>query len=304
MEFQLQTPVAFLIFNRPDTTQTVFEEIRRSRPPKLLVVADGPRADRPGEAEKCLAARAVIDRVDWPCEVLKNYSEVNLGCRQRVSSGLNWVFETLEEAIILEDDCLPHPTFFRYCEELLTKYRNDERIMLISGDNFQSGRKRTDYSYYFSSFAHIWGWASWRRAWKYYDVDMKLWPEIEQGDWLMDSLRNKRSAKYWANVFDRVYRGQIVTWDYQWLFACWMQSGMTVLPNANLISNLGFGSEATHTAINSPFANLSRVPMLFPLRHPHFVVRDTAADALMDKTMFRSQSLPVLVSNKLKGLFK
>lgn len=300
---QIKTPVAFLIFNRPDTTSQVFEVIRAARPPRLLVVADGPRTLQ-GDAEKCQATRAIIQGVDWPCEVMTNFSDVNMGCKRRVSSGLDWVFDTVEEAIILEDDCLPHPTFFRYCEELLAKYRSDERVMMISGDNFQSGRKRTNFSYYFSFYAHIWGWASWRRAWKHYDVDMRLWPDIRQDSWLMDVLGNKRSATYWANVFNRVYEGHIATWDYQWLFACWMQSGLIVLPNVNLISNIGFGSEATHTPINSPFANLSREPMLFPLRHPPFMMRDTTADSLMDKTMFHAQSLPVLVLNKLKGLFK
>jgi hypothetical protein len=155
-DFQLKTPVAFLVFNRPESTIKVFEEIRRARPPRLLVAADGTRADRPGEAEKCAAVRAIIDTVDWPCEVLKNYSDVNLGCKVRVSSGLDWVFEQVEEAIILEDDCLPHPTFFRFCEELLERYRYDERVGIISGDNFLFGVRRTQDSYYFSRYAHIW----------------------------------------------------------------------------------------------------------------------------------------------------
>lgn len=159
-DFQLKTPVAFLIFNRPDTTRRVFAEIAKARPPKLLVVADGPRADHPDDVEKCAAVRAIIDGIDWDCKVLTNYSDINLGCKRRVSSGLDWVFDTVEEAIILEDDCLPHPAFFRFCEEMLNKYRDDKRIAMISGDNFQFGRKRTEYSYYFSRYPHIWGWAS------------------------------------------------------------------------------------------------------------------------------------------------
>ena len=177
-DFQLTTPVAFLIFNRPDTTARVFEAIRQAKPPKLLVVADGPRPDRPDDVEKCKAARAIIDRVDWACEVLTNYSDLNLGCGKRPATGITWVFEQVEEAIIFEDDCLPHPSFFRFCEELLNYYRHDERIMVISGNNFQFGRNRTDDSYYFSRYNHIWGWASWRRAWEYFDYDLKLWPKI------------------------------------------------------------------------------------------------------------------------------
>ncbi|MEW6491011.1 MAG: glycosyltransferase family 2 protein, partial [Cyanobacteriota bacterium] len=164
----MKTPVVFIIFNRPDTTQKVFEAIRQAHPPLLFVIADGPRPNKPGEDQKCAATRAIIDQVDWDCEVLTNYSEINLGCERRVSSGLNWVFDTVEEAIILEDDCLPHPTFFSFCEELLDYYRNDQRVMVITGQNVQFGRKRTDYTYYFSRYNHCWGWASWRRAWRSY----------------------------------------------------------------------------------------------------------------------------------------
>ncbi len=182
----IKTPVVVIIFKRTDTTEKVFEAIRLAKPPKLFVIADGPRADHPGEAEKCEAARAIIERVDWECEVLKNYSDTNLGCAKRVSSGLDWVFSNVEEAIILEDDCVPHLTFFPFCEELLEKYRYDTRIASISGQNVQFGRERTNYSYYFSRYNHCWGWATWRRAWQHFDFDMKLWPEIKKGHLLDD----------------------------------------------------------------------------------------------------------------------
>ena len=182
-DWQLKTPVAFIIFKRPQETERVFAEIRKVKPQKLLVVADEPvQIDR--GRPRLRSARAIIDRVDWDCEVLKNYADVNLGCRLRVSSGINWVFDTVEEAIIMEDDCLPHPTFFRFAEELLDRYRDDRRMMSISGQNVQFGRKRTDYSYYFSRYTHCWSWASWRRAWQHYDLDMKLWPEIRDGNFL------------------------------------------------------------------------------------------------------------------------
>jgi hypothetical protein len=145
----MHTPVGFIIFNRPDVTERVFGEIARAQPPQLLIVADGPRPERPGEAEKCAAARAIAERIDWPCDVLKNYSDVNLGCARRVSSGMIWIFEQVNEAIILEDDTLPDPTFFRFCEEMLEKYRDDERVMHISGDNWLLGEKQIAYSYFF-----------------------------------------------------------------------------------------------------------------------------------------------------------
>jgi hypothetical protein len=284
----LNTPVAFIIFNRPDRTERVFAEIARARPAKLLVVADGPRPDRPGEREACLAARSVIDRIDWPCEVLTNFAESNLGCKRRVSSGIDWVFDQVEEAIIFEDDCLPHPSFFRFCEELLEKYRDDERIMAISGDNFQQRSGSTPYSYSFSRYLHIWGWASWRRAWQHYDVEMKLWPSIRDGVWLQDLLGYKTVAEYWQRTFDEVVAGQISTWDYQWLFACWTQNALSIAPNVNLVSNIGFGSDSTHTTrFDAAVAGLSTAEMSFPLRHPPYVIRDREADDFESQHLFK-----------------
>lgn len=277
-DWKLKSPLVFLVFNRPETTIRVFEEIRRVRPPKLLVVADGPRVNRPGEAEQCKAVRAIIDTVDWPCEVLNNYADTNLGCKRRVSTGLDWVFTTVEEAIILEDDCLPHPTFFRFCEELLERYRDDERICMISGDNFQQGKRRIQDSYYFSRYTHIWGWASWRRAWKHYDINMDVWPEIRDRGWLCEILHNKRVTSYWRNIFERVYKDEIDTWDYQWLFACWVQNGLSILPNVNLVSNIGFNIKATHTSTQDKFGNMKTEPMIFPLTHPLFILRNAQAD--------------------------
>jgi hypothetical protein len=268
-EFELKTPVAFIIFNRPDTTERVFAEIARARPPKLLVVGDGPRNNREGEAEKVAAARAIIDRVDWPCEVVTNYSEANLGCKIRVSSGLDWVFEQVPEAIILEDDCLPHPTFFRFCEELLERYRDDQRIGMISGDNFQFGLTINHDSYYFSNFNHIWGWASWRSRWQHdYDVQMKSWPQVRDGGRLMDWVIDKYERDALKDTFERVYQGGIDTWDYQWAFASRLNGRMAVMPNVNLISNIGFGADATHTTGENEFSNMLVSPINFPLKHP------------------------------------
>lgn len=300
-EFQLTTPVAFIIFNRLDTTRRVFAEIAKARPSKLLVIADGPRTNRPGEAEKCAQTRAVIDGVDWDCEVLTNFSEVNLGCKRRVSSGIDWVFEQVEEAIILEDDCLPDPTFFRFCQELLERYRHDQRIGMISGDNFQLGNRRNDDSYYFSKYVHIWGWASWRDRWaNSYDVTMSRWPGIRDEAWLTDMVGNAREALFWHKVFERVYRGEIDTWDYQWVFANWVEGRMTILPAVNMISNIGFDANATHTTGDSELANLARCPIGFPLKHPPGVFKNVQADRFSEKRCFR---VPLVkrVRNKLAG---
>ena len=291
-EFKLTTAVAFIIFNRPDTTELVFAEIAKAKPPKLLVVGDGPRADRPGEAERVAAARAIIKRVDWDCEVLTNFSEVNLGCRRRVSSGLDWVFEQVEEAIILEDDCLPDPTFFRFCQEMLVRYRHDQRIGMVSCTNTQFGQRRNDYSYYFSKYSFIWGWASWRDRWAgSYDVTMAKWPIVRDEGWLTDMVINASEVEYWQYIFDLTYRGDIDTWDYQWFFANWLEGRASIVPTENLISNIGHGEYATHTTQgNSHLANMTRSKMTFPLNHPPGIFKDIQADQFTDLVYFKSIS--------------
>lgn len=286
-EWQLKTPVAFIIFNRPDTTERVFAEIAKARPPKLLVVADGPRENRDGEKEKCAATRAIIDRVDWQCEVLTNFSDRNLGCKQRVSSGIDWVFEQVEEAIILEDDCLPDPTFFCFCQEMLIRYRGDQRIGMISGDNFQQGERRDENSYYFSRYAHIWGWATWRDRWRYsYDVSLRSWPSLREEGWLEDLLGRGQELRYWTKVFDKVAAGEIDTWDFQWLYANWISGRVVVLPSVNLISNIGFGPNATHTTDDAEVANMATEPLKFPLTHPRFIIRNTRFDQFTFESNF------------------
>ncbi|MGD1711994.1 bifunctional glycosyltransferase/class I SAM-dependent methyltransferase, partial [Dapis sp. BLCC M172] len=291
-EFQLTTPVVLIIFNRPDTTEKVFEAIRQVKPPQLFVIADAPRPDKPGEVEKCMAARKIIDRVDWKCEVLTNYSEINLTGKRRIPSGLNWVFSMVESAIILEDDCLPHPTFFRFCEELLDRYNHNEKVMAISGDNFLFGNKYTEYSYYFSHYFHGWGWATWRRAWQNFDGEIKSWPQLRDSNRLKGILQNTQAVRYWSNIFAKSYESYSA-WDYAWLFSGWSNDKLTILPQINLVSNIGFGLTATHTKdVNSKFANMSVEEMIFPLDHPPSIIRNIPADEFTEKTMF-SGSLQV-----------
>ena len=303
LNYRLQTPVALFIFRRPETTAQVFAEIARARPPVLLVVADGPRTDRPGEAEQCTAVRAIAAQVDWPCQVLTNYAPTNLGCRQRLSSGLDWVFAQVEEAIILEDDCLPHPTFFRFCEELLRKYRDESHVMHISGDNFLSGQVVVQDSYYYSSYCHVWGWASWRRAWRYYDVEMRLWrqPNIRQACLRQFQQHNERS--FWLSMWDAVSAGQVDTWDYQWNLACLTRGGLAVMPAVNLVSNIGFGRAATNTSgINSSAANLPAAKMQFPLRHPLALEPNRVADAYVSRLFFTRPSLIARALSRLRSM--
>ncbi len=273
--------VAFIIFNRPDTTEKVFNEIAKAKTRKLFVIADGPRSDHPDDIEQCAASRANIDRVDWECEVLKNYSDVNLGCGLRPATGISWVFKQVDKAIILEDDCLPNPTFFRFCEELLEKYNNDEWIMQICGMNTQFEDKNISYSYYFSRITMTWGWATWSRAWQYYDMDIKLWPELCKTSWLLNILEDYQAVEFFKKIFDAAYinSSKVDYWDYQWSFTFWAQNGLSIMPNNNLISNIGFREDATHTHnTNSRWANIPIKEIIFPLKHPPFIVRNNEAD--------------------------
>lgn len=275
----LRTPVAFIIFNRPESTARVFAAIAKAMPAKLLVIADGPRDNRPGEAERCAATRRILDSVDWPCEVLTNFAPHNLGCRRRVSSGIDWVFSVVPEAIFLEDDCLPDPTFFRFCEEMLDRYRSDERVMHIGGANFQRGAASSRSSYYFSRHFHVWGWASWRRAWRHYDVDMRAWPSVRVAGRLADVFPSVDERRTLEPLYDRVFSGTLDTWDIQWTLASRLQNGLAIVPGNNLISNIGFGGHATHTSDpGHPVANMETSPVTFPLTHPVVMLPDGRAD--------------------------
>ncbi len=287
----MKTPVALLVFNRPDLTGRVLSAVRKAKPRHLLVVADGPRPSRPGEAERCAEVRALFDDLDWDCTVEKEFATENLGCKQRVSSGLDWVFRRAECAIMLEDDCVPHASFFPYCEELLERYRDHPEVMGITGDNFQGGIQRGAGSYYFSRLMHVWGWASWRRAWSHYDLRMARWPELRSSSWLLDLLGDRATARAWGSIFDRVHAGEIDTWDYQWVFAIWVRHGLVVTPNVNLVSNIGAGAEATHTKDAGPWFGMPVEAMDFPLTHPEAREVNREADRLVQRAQLRGSRL-------------
>jgi len=280
-DFKLVTPIAFIVFNRPDTAERVFAEIAKAKPTKLLVIGDGPRASRVGEAEKVAASRRVIEKVNWPCEVLTNFSDVNLGCTRRVASGIDWVFEQTEQAIILEDDCLPDASFFRFCQELLDRYRLDLRVGMISGNNFQFGRKYGLDSYYFSKYCHIWGWATWRDRWKSADImEMRHWPMVRDSGRLRDLLPgDAKETRFWQQAFENTYQKKLDAWAGPWTFANWLEGRLGINPAVNLVSNIGFGANATLTTDADYYlANMRTEPMPFPLTHPVINARNTAAD--------------------------
>ncbi len=306
----MKTPVTLIIFNRPDRAEKVFEAIRQARPPKLFVIADGPRPTRADDIEKCAAARAIIDRVDWDCEVIKNYAPENLGCGKRVSTGIGWVFEQVEESIILEDDCLPHHTFFQFCEDLLAYYRDDRRVMHISGSNFCSQKYSRTNSCIFSHYAQMWGWATWKRAWHYYDFEMQLWPQLKQRNLLQDLFCDPNTVKTWTRILQDVADGKIDTWDFQWMLTCWIQNGLTILPNVNLVSNIGFGADATHTfsaestAVDGLQMSVSTQAMTFPLQRAEVMIPDKQIDLYMQDALYDYfPKLPKRIQLKMNRIF-
>lgn len=282
-ESHFDVPVVIIMFNRPEHLRKVFEQVKKVKPKKLFVIADGPRKDDENDKIQCESCKKIIDGIDWKCDVEKNYSSVNLGCGRRPASGLDWVFSKVEEAIILEDDCVPNPSFFYFCKELLAKYKNDNRIVSISGDNFQNNqRKNDDYSYYFSIFTQNWGWATWRRVWQQYDFEIKLWPEFKEKRYLYDIFKEKNFAHKWEKLFQDVYEGKWNSaWDFQFMFLSFINNGMNIIPNVNLVANIGFGELATHTKNMDNLLSQSvkeSYEVLFPLKHPNVIRRDYLAD--------------------------
>lgn len=274
-------PVLFAIFNRPSTTEVVFEEIRKAKPSRLFVAADGPREDVSGDREKCDAARAVISKVDWDCEVKTLYRDENLGCGRAISEGITWFFEHVDEGIILEDDTKPAPEFFRFCAEMLEHYRDDDRVMEVSGTSLPNRfTKNSEYSYFFSDWDHIWGWATWKRAWKHYDYSMKRYPEIAEKGLLLNNYTSIYEQYYMEHLLHRGYHenDRVTWWDIQWGFARKINSGLAVVPTRNLVVNLGFGADATNTTDGGQWSAVKIEKLEFPLKHPEFIMRDKAID--------------------------
>jgi hypothetical protein len=277
MQPPFETPILFLVFNRPDTTRMVFEQIKNIRPKHLFVAADGPRQGVAGEQEKCRETRQIINQVDWDCEVKTLFREQNLGCGPAVSLAIGWFFEQVEAGIILEDDCYPDLSFFPYCRELLLKYREADRVMLIGGNNFQDGRPRGAGSYYFSHYPEIWGWASWRRAWATYDFMMRDLEETFATGNLNDAFKTAKEKKYWHAKFLEAKSGKTNTWDYQLMYTILKNKGIAISPQVNLVKNIGIDNNPTHLSLRDSKKDLQVSPLSFPLVHPEMIV-DKVAD--------------------------
>lgn len=296
----MKSAVLFLVFNRPEVTARVFHAIRAARPPRLYVAADGPRPGRADEAARCAEVRRIASAVDWPCDVKSLFRDINLGCERGVSSGIDWFFKHELEGIILEDDVLPVCGFFAFCDELLERYRDDDDVAMISGCNLLGGRVTPDGSYFFSRYMHVWGWASWRRAWANYDVTMKEHSAVATGKMLTHVLDRRALARqYWLDIFDQVRAGKVGTWDYQWVHTAWRYDQMAIIPAHNLVANLGFGCEATHTSVAPPdFVTQSPPRQIeFPLVHPARRAPEPRIDRIIERVVYGITPLSVTLAS-------
>lgn len=299
-------PVALLNFNRPHLTRQVFEVVRKIKPRRLLLIADGPRTSQPDDIRLCAEVRAIFDGIDWDCEVLRKFSDSNLGSFKSNSSGLNWVFDNVEEAIIIEDDCIPSLSFFRYCEELLERYRDDQRVGVISGFN-QGFPTQSNNSYFFSAYTLTWGWATWRRVWKQVDMDMSWCDPLASEKMLRSLFPHTAEWKYWHRLFQRIHNGDKKNaWDYQLILSSFRYSQYCVIPAINLVSNIGFGPDATNCRDEfSLMHNIPRGELEFPLEHPVDVQRSSVVDHAIFRIRFQPPiSLWVRTKRKLHSGIK
>lgn len=308
------TPVSFHIFNRPEQTWRVFNELKKIQPARLFITADGPRAERPDDIEKCARTRAIIDHIDWECDLTTFFSETNQGSFKSTSSGITRVFEQVENAIILEDDCVPHATFFRFCQEMLDHYRDEDRVALIAGNNFLPDSHTQDYSYYFSRYTHMWGWATWKRTWDMIDFSMSNWPAFRDRDGLGQYFERSHEKIYWHDIMQGMYEKRTgLHWDYLLILAMFINNSLVAKSSANLISNTGYDDDATHTSIKTRHHDTNLQGARFPLHHPPEITRDKLADDYMEANYFSmglgehlqkkaAALLPDTVSSRLRSV--
>lgn len=279
MAAALETPVLVIIYKRAETTRKVLEALAKVKPKRIFVSANAPNPSNSADPAKVQEVRDLFDNLPWECEVTKLFRTEHLSAKLSISGGISWFFSQVEEGIVLEDDCECDPSFFYYAQELLEKYRDHPQVMHIGASNFQFGQKRGDASYYFSRYNHIWAWAGWRTTWQ----NFKLTPaELNKQKvyTAIDKLFVRESDRgFWKAMFNYAMSGRIDTWDYQYMFSLWAAGGIAITPQANLISNLGFGADATNSiSANSRVANMAVESLAIPLTHPAEVKFNEEAD--------------------------
>lgn len=303
----MQVPVLYIIFNRLDAVKNSFEAIRVAQPSRLYIAADGPRKSREGEAGRCEEVRRwVLSHIDWDCEVHQRFQETNVGCGRHPASAISWLFENEECGIILEDDCVASPSFFPFVDEMLEKYKDDKDISIVCGSNFDKMHRfqAKEADYFFSKISYTWGWATWKRNWMDYDYTMQAWNTTNKSrllKWLFDEPEYR---EYWRYIFDTTaLRQPEDIWDYQFFFSCYRKRQMAIVPNVNLISNIGDGTDATHTNESNGRLGMEVKDLTFPLKHPAKKVRNEAYDCHLQEVCYgRVQVVPPFT--KLKRRIK
>lgn len=296
--------VLFLIFNRPKTAQQTFDAIRQAKPPRLYLASDGPRPGEPHDPALIRETQQqVLNMIDWDCRVETLFRHENLGCQKAVSSAISWFFENEEDGIILEDDCLPDQSFFPFCETLLNRYKDHDRVKHISGNNFQGGRWYGEGDYYFSIYNHIWGWATWRKAWDQFSLTIQDPARIEQ---FMDThIPCANAHAYWRSLLQKAVQHKITTsWAYFWTLSLWQHDGWSILPNRNLVVNTGFQPNATHTRQSVPGVPATSEALTVPFRDPLSIEISAEADRHTESILFRNHTLLEKIYNKLKTLVR
>ena len=282
-------PVVVIIFNRPDKTKILYESLKYYKPSKLLIISDGPRNSFKDEKEKVAQSRKVFEKIDWECEVLFNISETNLGCRERIISGLNWVFDREEKAIILEDDCIPSEEFFTFMELMLSKYQANKKISSVCGTNFLPDWSKTKDSYLYSKYCHVWGWGTWKDRWEKIDFNLDRLDEIKKTKFLKGYLGTFRAYLYWHWIFNNVKKKKIDSWAYIWNFTNFINKSISIIPVTNLLSNIGIGKDSSHTR-SLPYkyitAQESKKKLQFPLKYPSNLLLDSEYDFKVEDTIF------------------
>lgn len=293
-------PILFLIYNRPDYTEVVFSKIREIQPKSLFIAADGPKTKI--DDIECQKTRKIVEKIDWPCKVNTLFRDSNLGCKLAVSSAIDWFFSHNKEGIILEDDTLPNDSFFYFCENLLYKYQTDNSIMSITGVSWVNGKLVHPYSYYFSNYPGIWGWATWANRWDKFDLKMKEFPEFLKRNMMDEICFSKKEKEIILNYLTDTYENKIDTWDYIWHFTHFSGKKFCIVPKMNLVTNIGFDSRSTHTkASNSNRAHSPTYEINEELNHPEKIQRNTRADSyVVNRMLLGKSSFNEIMLNKFK----
>lgn len=294
-----KTPILLLIYNRPETTYEVFNAIRKLEPDTLYIAADGPNLSKPEDEELCNRCRGITSLIDWNCKVHTLFRDENLGCGKAVSEAITWFFDNVEMGIILEDDCLPDLSFFTFCEILLDKYKDEEKISTIGAYNYQL-KNNTDKSYYYSIYSHIWGWATWRRTWKLYDLFISDYDSKQ----IEDKFSDKNEFNYWNNIYKNIFINKaIYTWDYQLQYINFKHNKLSVIPSLSLVKNIGFYN-GTHILKNIPDYHFKiRLGSIDNIIHPTEISRDIIADKYFFENMLFEKPKFTL-KKAIKKIFK